>query len=101
MGLPSESLKADVVEDDDDEESEDFMFSPNTEDINSIEQSTHTVDHLRHRVGSFDNEREEVKGEHEGPSPNVPKAAVAAKKNKTRRSIWKRRQSQRQQQFAE
>jgi hypothetical protein len=97
MGLRLESLKVDVVEDD--EEGEVFLFSPNTEDMNSIEQSTHTgtVDDLRRTVGSFDNE--EVEEEREGPPPHVPQAVVAVvtKKNKTRRSIWKRRQPQRQQ----
>jgi hypothetical protein len=95
MGLPLESLKVDAVEDD--EEGEVFLFSPNTEDMNSIEQSTHTVDDLRPTVGSFDNE--EVEEEREGPPPHVPQAVVAVvtKKNKTRRSIWKRRQPQRQQ----
>jgi hypothetical protein len=97
MGLPLESLKVNVVEDD--EESEIFLFSPNTEDMNSIEQSTHTgtVDDLRRTVGSFDNEEvEEVEEEREGPPSHVPQAVVA-KKNKKRRSIWKRRQPRWQQ----
>jgi hypothetical protein len=103
MGLPIESLKVNFVEDSD-EGSEMFLLSPNTEDMNSIVESAHTgtVDDLRRTVGSF-NDEEEVEEERDGPPPHVPapRAVAVAKKKKTRRSIWKRRQPRAWQQMAE
>ena len=88
MGIPVESLKVNVVEDDEEGAN---LFSPSTEDMNSIEQSTNnTVDDLRRTVGSFDLENvEEVR---EGPPPSrVPQQVE--KIGKMKRGIWKRRYS--------
>jgi hypothetical protein len=89
MGIPLESLKVNVVEDD---EEEDYnLFSPNTEDMNSIEENTDTYDDLRRIVGSFEENEEE---EREAPPPPVVPQQVE-KKNK-KRGLWRRRQPPRQ-----
>ena len=50
MDIPLESLKVNVVEDDEEEGYN--LFSPNTEDMNSIDENTDTYDDLWRTVGS-------------------------------------------------
>jgi hypothetical protein len=90
MGIPIELLKVNVVEDDEEGAN---LFSPSTEDMNSIEQSTNTtVDDLRRTVGSFD--LENVEEEREGPPPSrVPQQVE--KNGKKKRGMWRPRHSRR------
>ena len=102
MNIPIEPLGVNVVEQD--EEDGINLFSPSTEDMNSIEQSTintadhlNTADDLRRTVGSFD--LEDVVEERD-PPPRVRQRAER-KAGMRGRGIWKRLGSRRFRRVAE
>jgi len=82
-------VSVNVIEDDDSEDHP--LFSPNTADMASIEQS---IDDLRRTVGSFDFGEVEESRE-ESPQP-LDVNRLTEKINKPRRSFWKRRPLRRQ-----